>query len=106
MQFFQHHLAFLKYNKLLFSASTCFVLFKVIFLCKLFSLSSKSVFFTKAKISFLLAKFACANFTVKFSAVNLLSSRLVIYLLWSDILFSTAIRAVVVAKLVILGIFL
>ena len=50
------------------------------------------------------AKFACANLAVKLPAVNLLNSGVVIYLLWSGILFSTAVRAVVVAKLVILGI--
>ena len=37
-------------------------------------------------------------------AVNLLNSGVVIYLLWSGILFSTTVRAVVVTKLVILGI--
>ena len=41
-------------------------LFKVIFLYKFFSLSSKSVFFTKLTVSFLLAKFACANLEVKY----------------------------------------
>ena len=52
----------------------------------------------------LAAKFACFNLSVKFSAVNLLNSGVVIYLLWSDILFSTAVRAIAVAKLVILRI--
>ena len=81
------------------------------------------------KISFLLAKFACFNLAAKFSDVNLLNSGIVIYLslVWSviffsislifvlysvfstklltlGILFSTAWRAVLVAKLVILGI--
>ena len=46
---------------ILFSASTCFILFKVHFLFTFFSLSSKSVFFTNLAISFLLAKFACAR---------------------------------------------
>ena len=50
-----------------FSISTCFILFEVTFL-------SKSVFFTKLTISFLLAKFACANLAVTFSAANLLNS--------------------------------
>ena len=50
------------------------------------------------------AKFSCANLAVKCSAVNLLKSGVVIYLLWSGILFSTAVRAVVIAKLVILSI--
>ena len=58
----------------------------------------------KLEISFLLAKVACANLAVKLSAVNLLNSIVVIYLLWSGISFSTAVRAVLVAKLVILGI--
>ena len=39
------------------------------------------------------------------AAVNLLSSGVVIYLLWSGIIFSTAVRAVLVAKLIMLGIF-
>ena len=38
------------------------------------SVSSKSVFFTKLAISFLLTKFARANLEAKFSDVNLLSS--------------------------------
>ena len=54
----------------------------------------------------MLAKFACANPAVKFSAVNLLNSGLVIYLLRSGILFSTAVRAVAVANFVILFILL
>ena len=81
-----------------------------------------SVFFAKSAISPLVAKFA-----VKFSTVNFLNSGVVIYLLWLGILFSTAVssnsssssyvsntrnfvynliylRAVVVAKLIILGI--
>ena len=44
------------------------------YLNELFSLSSKSVFFTKAAISFLLAKFACDNLEAKSSDVNLLNS--------------------------------
>ena len=59
----------------------------------------------KLAISCLLAKFTCPNFAAKCSAVNLLNSGEMIYLLWSEILFSTAVRALVVAKLVILGIF-
>ena len=59
----------------------------------------------KSVISPLVAKFAWFDITVKFSAFNLLNSGIVIYLLWSGILFSAAVRAaVVVAKLVILGI--
>ena len=97
-----------------------------------FSFSSKTVFFTKWAISFLLAKFARFSLAVKFSDVNLLNSWVVIYLSWSwsvailfsiwlifvlwysksfltkfltlSILFPTAEKAVVVAKLVILGI--
>ena len=46
-----------------FSTSTCFDLFEVTFLFKFFSLSSKSVLFTKLAISFLLAEFACPNVT-------------------------------------------
>ena len=45
---------------------------------ELFSFSSKSVFFTKLPISFLLAKFACANLAVKFPAVNFLNCGVVI----------------------------
>ena len=56
-------------------------------------------------ISPLVAKFTGFNLAVKFSAVNLLNSRVVIYLLWLGILFSTAVRVILVAKLVILGIF-
>ena len=52
----------------------------------------------------MLAKYACANLAAKFSVATLLNSEVVVYLLWSGILFSTAVRAVVVAKLVILGI--
>ena len=56
-------------------------LFEVTFLFKFFSLSSKSIFFTKSAISQLVAKFACFNIAVKVSAVNLLNSGVVIYLL-------------------------
>ena len=82
-----------------FLKNTCFVLIEVIFLFNSFSVSSKSVFFTKLTISFLLAKFACANLAAKFSPVNLLNSGVVI---WSGTL--TTVRAVVVADLVILSI--
>ena len=64
-----------------FSTSTCFVLFELILLLKLNSLLLKSVLFTKLAISLLLDKFACFNFAGKFSAVNLLNSGAVIYLL-------------------------
>ena len=74
------------------------------FFIYVFSLSSKSVFFTKSAILSLVVKFACFNLAIKFSAINLLNSRAAIYLLWSDILFSTAVRVVLVSKLVILGI--
>ena len=52
----------------------------------------------------MLATFTYANLAVKFSAVNLLNFGVVIYLLWIGILFSAAVRAVVVAKLVMLGV--
>ena len=61
-----------------FSTSTYYVLFEVTFLFNFFSLSSKSVFFAKAVISFLLAKFACVNFAAKFCDVNLLNSWILI----------------------------
>ena len=51
-----------------------------------------------------MAKFACANLAAKYSAVNLSNSGVVIYLLWLGILFSTLVRAVIVAKLVMLSI--
>ena len=66
-----------------FSASTYFVLFEVNFLFKFFSLSSKSVFFIKAAISFLLTKYPCVNLAGKLSDANLLNSWVVIYLSWS-----------------------
>ena len=61
-----------------FLTNKCFVLFDVTFLFNFFSLSLKSVFFTKLAIS--LAKFACANLAAKFSAINLLNTGVVIYL--------------------------
>ena len=51
----------------------------------------------------MLAKFACLSLAAKFYAANLLKSGVVIYLLWSGILFSTTVRVVV--KLLMLGIF-
>ena len=48
-----------------------------------FSSLSKSVFFTKLVILFLLAKFACFILALKFSYVNLSNSWVVIYLSWS-----------------------
>ena len=62
------------YNLLLlclFWASKYLILFKVIRLLKLVSFLSKSA---------LVTKLACSNFAVKFSAVNLLNSGVVIYL--------------------------
>ena len=50
-------------------------------LFEFFSLSSKFVFSTKLAISFLLARFACANPVAKFSTVNLLNSGVATYLL-------------------------
>ena len=44
------------------------MLFELFFLLRLFSLASKSAFATK---------FSCANLAVKFSAVNLLNSEVV-----------------------------
>ena len=52
------------------------------------------------------AKFACVNLAAKIYAIHLLNSGVVIYLLWSGISFSTAAKAVVLAKLVILGVLL
>ena len=54
-----------------FSTITWIVLFELIFLLRLISLSSKSVF---------VIKFACANLAAKLSTVNLLNSGVVIYL--------------------------
>ena len=75
-----------------FSASTCFVLFEVTFLCNFFSLSSKSVYILKSSISALVSKFfACFNLAETFLAVNLVNFGVVIYLqswAWSSILFS------------------
>ena len=53
----------------------------------------------KLTISLLHVKFASATFTANFSAVKSLNSGVVIYLLRSGILFSTAVRVVVVATL-------
>ena len=50
------------------------VLFEVTFLFNFSSLSSKSVFFTKLVISFLLAISAYANLEAKLFDVNLLNS--------------------------------
>ena len=41
---------------------------------------------------------------MKFSAVKLLNSGVVIYLRWPGILFSIAVRTLVVAKLLLLGV--
>ena len=46
---------------------------------------------------------AYTNLEAKFSAVNLLNSGVMTYLLWSGISFSAAVRAIVVAQLLILG---
>ena len=48
-----------------FESVAVFVLFKVNFLFKFFSLSSKYVFFTKSEISFLSATFAYSNLAAK-----------------------------------------
>ena len=111
IQRFQYHLVFLKYNRVVivlkklcsiiikvivtnkrlesnvchcfnsFSSSTGFISFEVILLFNFFNLPSKSVFFTKLALSFLLAKFVWANLAAKSSVVNLLNSAVVIYLL-------------------------
>ena len=57
-----------------FSKSTYFLLYEAIFIFKFFSLSLKSLYFTKVAILFLLAKFTCANLAEKFCAVNMLNS--------------------------------
>ena len=57
-----------------FDSSFNSFLFEVTFLFNFFSLSLKSVFFTKLAISILLAKFVCANLAVKLSNVILLNS--------------------------------
>ena len=62
-----------------FSTSTFVVLFEVTFLFIFFSLSLKSVVFTKLAISFLLVKLVFANLAAKFFAVNLLTSAVVIF---------------------------
>ena len=105
-----------------FSIRKCFDLFEVIFLLRLDSLASKSVF---------VIKFACANLGLKTLAAKVWNSGVVIYLLWlwsvsffssslifvsqivfltklltSGILFSTALNAVFVAKLLTSGILL
>ena len=54
-----------------FSTSELFDLFEVIFLLRLDSLASKSVF---------VIKFACANLALKTSAAKVLNSGVVIYL--------------------------
>ena len=61
-------------------------------------------FFYEISRSFLLAKFPCAYIAAKFSPVNLLNSGEVIHLLSLGILFTRTVRAVVVARLVILDI--
>ena len=87
-----------------FSTSTCFVLFE-----EHFYLSSlnyhQNMSFYEISNTLLLAKFVFANLAVKYSSVKLLNHAVVIYLLWSGISCSTAVRAVAVAKFVILGTF-
>ena len=56
-----------------FLTSKCFVLFELIFLLRLVSLVSKSVF---------AIRFNCTNLAAKISAVNLLNYGVVIYLSW------------------------
>ena len=52
------------------TTSKCFALFELIFLLRLVSLASKSVYVTK---------FACANFALNFPVVNLFNSEVVMY---------------------------
>ena len=84
-----------------FSTSKCYVSFEVIFLLKLDSLASKSVF---------VIKFAYANLAAKFSAANLLNSGVVIYLscLWAVSFFSSSLifvsYSVFLTKLLAIGI--
>ena len=52
----------------------------------------------------LVAKFACFNVAVKYSAVNLLNFWVVVYLLCWGISYSTVVRVAVVVKLAILSI--
>ena len=80
--------------------STCFVLLELSFLLKFFSLSSKSISFTKSATSALLAKFAWFNVAAKFYAVNLLNSVVVIYASWLGIFFSTSSIFVLKVELV------
>ena len=60
-----------------FSTSTCFIFFRFV------SLSSKSDSFTKSLISGFVVKFTYSNLAVKFPAVNLINSCIVINLLRS-----------------------
>ena len=62
-----------------FSTRTFVVLFEVTFLFIFFSLSLKSVVFTKLAIPFLLVKLVCANLAAKFFTVNLLTSAVAIF---------------------------
>ena len=66
-----------------------------------FSLSSKSVFFTKLAISFFLAKFSCDNLAAKYSDVNF---DIYIHIFFWYIYYGQILVAIVVAKLVILSI--
>ena len=68
-----------------FSISKCFVLFEVIFLLRLDSLASISVF---------VIKFDCATLSAIFSAVNLVNTRVEIYVpcLWSLIFFLISLK--------------
>ena len=66
-----------------FSASMCcFFVCSNIFINFFFSFSSKSVFFMKSAISFLVASFACFSSALTFSTVNVLNYW-VICLSWS-----------------------
>ena len=55
-----------------------YLFYFVFFVC--FSLSSKSVFFTKLAKSFFLTEFVCLSLGVKLTDVNLLNLQVIIYL--------------------------
>ena len=55
----------------------------ILFYVTSFSLLSISVCFAKLGISLLLSKFPCLSLAAKFPDVNLLNSRVVMYLSWS-----------------------
>ena len=82
-----------------FDSSLNSFLFEITF----FSLSSKSVFFTKLAISILIVEFVSANLAQKISDVNLLNSWSVIYSSWS---WSAVILISILLILVLWSVFL